>query len=112
MHEVQLKPKSPGVNLLVDPIFNQAAPILKTAWIMQCAECIVTSGNAGDHSKRTAHDDGRALDLRSSNLSPALWRTFGSRLAQALVTQLGPYFYLVLERDHFHLEYAPPGTKP
>ena len=114
MHEVQLKRKDDSVNLLVDPIWNQAAPILKTAYIMHGAEAVVTSGADGDHSKKTAHTSGRALDLRIFTIPQKERRVFCSRLAQALVACLGPYFWVVLETtpEHIHVEYAPPGTNP
>ena len=112
MHEVQLKRKDDSVNLLVDPIWNQAAPVLKTAWVMHGAEAVVTSGADGDHSKNTAHTSGRALDLRIFTIQQKERRVFCSRLAQALVACLGPYFYVVLESDHVHVEYAPPGATP
>lgn len=110
--EVQLKRKNESVNLLVDPVFTQAAPILKTAWTMYGAECVVTSGRDGKHSENSAHYRGQALDLRTSNLQATIWRSFGSRLANALVSQLGPYWFVVFERDHYHIEYAEPGKRP
>lgn len=109
--EVNLKAKGPSVNLMVNPVFMEAAPILKTAWLMYGAECVVTSGRDGVHSRQSAHDKGNALDLRTYNLGNKVF-VFGPRLAAALVENLGPYWYLVLERDHFHLEVVAPGEAP
>lgn len=110
--EVPLKKKDNSVNLLVHPDFRRAAPILKAAWTMYGSECVVTSGRDGKHSRQSAHDDGNALDLRTSNLPASLWSTFGGRLAKALVDEFGPYWYVVLERDHYHMERVEPGKRP
>jgi hypothetical protein len=112
--EVQLKRKDSTVNLQVHPMFNQAAPILKTAWIMHGASPTVTSGADGTHSANSAHYKGQALDLRIFNLpfkSLGLLQ-FCNRLADALVEVCGPYFFVVLESDHIHLELVEPGQVP
>jgi hypothetical protein len=102
------------VNLSVVPAFSLAASVLKTAWIMQGSECVVTSANDGQHSTKSAHYQGRAMDLRINNLG---WtpgsvgfvlgvEVFARKLAKALVECCGPTWYVVLEKDHIHLEHA------
>lgn len=109
-----IQKKSPTVNLDVVPEFKGAEPILRTAWTMYGSVCVVTSGRDGKHSRQSVHDEGKALDLRISNLPlpPAGLARFGSNLAIALVQVLGPYWFLVLEKDHFHLEYCALGDRP
>lgn len=112
---IDLKRKDASVSLQLDPAFKLAAPVLKTAWIMYGAECVVTSGRDGKHSVNSAHYLGRAVDLRHWNL-PIVKGVghvrFGTNLAKALVESCGPYWFVVLESDHFHVEHAHPGTRP
>jgi hypothetical protein len=112
---IDLKRKDATVSLQLDPAFKLAAPVLKTAWILYGAECVVTSGRDGIHSEHSAHSLGRAVDLRHHNL-PVVGGIghirFGQNLAKALVESCGPYWYVVLEASHYHIEYAPPATRP
>jgi hypothetical protein len=109
-----LKAKDSTVNLAVVPAFGLVASVLKTAWIMQGSECVVTSAKDGKHSAKSAHYAGKAMDLRINNLG---WTPgtvgfrfgvdlFAQKLARALVESCGPEWYVVLEKDHIHLEYA------
>jgi hypothetical protein len=100
-----LKAKNSGVNLQVNPAFRIAAPVLKTAWRMHNAECIVTSAKDGSHGANSAHYTGNALDLRTWNI-PMDVETFSERLSEALVECCGPEWYVVLEDDHIHLEFS------
>lgn len=100
-----LKAKDATVNLAVIPAFGLAAPVLKTAYAMYGAACVVTSAKDGKHSAKSAHYSGKAMDLRISNL-PGDPMEFAYRLSLALVECCGPEWYVVLEKDHIHLEYA------
>lgn len=105
--EMPFKRKSNLVNLNLDPMFKEAVPIIKTAWTMYGAEAVVTSGRDGKHSANSAHYRGQAIDLRIWNLGNEVFiGTFCKRLSAALVINLGPYWYVVLEKDHIHLEFA------
>jgi hypothetical protein len=112
---IDLKKKDASVNLQLDPAFRLAVPVLKTAWIMYGAECVVTSGKDGKHSVNSAHYLGRAVDLRHWNL-PVVGGVghirFGQNLAKALVQSCGALWYVVLEASHYHVEFAPPGKRP
>lgn len=104
---INIKTKGPTVNLDVNPVFEKAVPVLKTAWIMLGLECVVTSGKDGEHSKKTAHKDGNALDLRTWDIQKHMMPlAFARNLSNALLQVCGPVFYVVLERDHIHLEYS------
>lgn len=89
------------------------------------AKVMVTSARDGQHSKLTAHSQGRAIDLRITTLFTNIsfaqglraWYervlAFAHDLALVLeAAQLGGEFYVVLERDHIHLEWAPKGQAP
>jgi hypothetical protein len=104
--EMPFKRKSNLVNLNLDPVFKEAAPIIKTAWTMYGAEAVVTSGKDGKHSANSAHYRGQAIDLRIWNLAGVDLVLFCQRLVVALVHNLGPYWYVVLESDHIHLEFS------
>ncbi|HEX9768458.1 MAG TPA: hypothetical protein VGA50_04705 [Kiloniellales bacterium] len=69
------------------------------------AACVVTSARDGRHSRGSLHYAGLAIDLRSLDLPPADWEIVRDQLAQAL----GPQYDVVLERDHFHVEFQPKG---
>ena len=104
---INIKTKGPTVNLDVNPVFEKAVPVLKTAWAMLGLEVVVTSGKDGKHSKQTAHDKGDALDLRTWDISKHMMPlAFGYNLANALLQVCGKGFYVVLELDHIHLEYS------
>lgn len=104
---IELRRKDLTVNLEVNPAFEKAVPVLKTAWLMLGLECVVTSGKDGVHSAKSSHYSGNGLDLRiwdiSKHMAPI---AFGYNLANALLSVCGPGYYVVLEGDHIHLEYS------
>jgi len=90
--QVNLKPKDASVCLSVHPSFCDAAPILKTAWIMAGAECVVTAGlDTTGHSEHSEHYHGNELDLRISNLTSlgVNMEKFGLQLSKSLIESLG-----------------------
>lgn len=66
-------------------------------------EAVVTSANDGVHSRQTLHDDGRAIDIRSRHIPSEDQQLILSQLQSTL----GDEWDVVLESDHFHLEYDP-----
>lgn len=67
----------------------------------------VTSGRGGKHSLRSFHYLGLAVDLRRRDLSvDQVIAIFA-----ALQVRLGENFDIVLEDDHFHIEYQPEGKQ-
>lgn len=69
--------------------------------------CVITSGDDGDHMKDSLHFEGKALDFRTNGLLPQ-----HLRLIPGLVkTALGADFDVVLENKngvtHLHVEYDP-----
>lgn len=64
---------------------------------------IITSARDGKHMIGSLHYRGRAIDLRTRDLSPKKAR----RLTRELQTELGRLFDIVVEYDHIHLEYQP-----
>lgn len=71
--------------------------------------CVITSGtdsmnkHGGGDPKKTLHDDGLALDFRNRGLSLAIQQEIADRLRK----RLGPQYQVVIEKDHFHVEYDP-----
>ena len=65
--------------------------------------CVITSGSDGKHGPNSLHYKGKALDLRINTIPQELLPTVHKELKWAL----GPQFDLVLEPDHFHVEFDP-----
>lgn len=75
-------------------------------------ECVITSGTDGKHghglsapgkADGTLHDDGLALDFRNRTIPVPEREPIRKDIAKAL----GPDYDVVLEKDHFHVEYDP-----
>ena len=70
----------------------------------QCGqEALITSINDARHSKTSLHYDGKAVDLRSR------WFSHPENVLALCKDALGnnPDIDLILESDHFHMEYQP-----
>lgn len=106
-----MKTKSADVNMDVHPAFQAAAPILIALWAQFRLDPIVTAGKEEGHSARSAHHDGRALDLRIWYIVDDV--ALGRGIATAL-NMLAPNWkwYVVLESDHIHLEVCEPADAP
>lgn len=66
------------------------------------AQCVITSGIEGAHSKRTSkHYVGYGLDLRSRDI-PEDER---EDCAEDIRDALGREFYVAFEIDHFHISF-------
>ena len=63
----------------------------------------VTSGNSGEHGANSLHYHNRALDLRIKHLKPE----HVSLILADTQTALGKAYQVVLEKDHFHVEFDP-----
>ena len=71
---------------------------------------VITSANDSNHSRTSLHWDGKAIDIRSKNLT-------GKRKLEVLRDvrrSLGADFDFILEgtgtpNEHFHLEWQPKG---
>lgn len=111
------------VNWDVCTAIEAAQPTIARVYQDVKAKAVVTSARDSDHSKKTAHSTGRAIDLRITSLfreTAGILRAWYERilafahdLAIALEQSgIDGVFYLVLERDHIHLEWAPKGTPP
>jgi hypothetical protein len=92
-----------GENL--HPALEGALTDVKQLFNQHNSPCVITSAWDGEHSVKTLHHKGRAVDLRIWHLAdPEL---FAERLQEILDRRYGPVFDCVLEPDHIHLEYDP-----
>jgi len=98
----------PGVDL------SNLAPQMAVAYTIACGvyakhtgntfgQCVITSASDGVHSPNSLHYSGKALDLRTKHLIPAVVPF----LVRDLKLALGEQFDVVLETDHIHLEFDP-----
>jgi uncharacterized protein YcbK (DUF882 family) len=66
-------------------------------------DCVITSANDGEHSEKSLHWAGAALDFRIKHMAEEdRWK-----LAHILQEALPDDFDVVLESDHIHIEYQP-----
>jgi uncharacterized protein YcbK (DUF882 family) len=66
-------------------------------------ELTITSGSDGQHSAKSLHYKGLALDIRTRNVPPSQLPKIERDIKQAL----GKDYDVVYEGDHFHIEYDP-----
>lgn len=69
--------------------------------------CVVTSGSDGQHQEHSKHYTHEALDLRRFHLEAHEV----CPIVEALKDTLGQDFDVVIEGDHFHIEFDPKGKK-
>ena len=87
-----LKPQIVLALIIVDQVMKQAGQ-----------EALITSLNDAKHGKTSLHYDGGAADLRSH------WFTHPEQILGLCKEALGnnPDIDMILESNHFHLEYQP-----
>lgn len=65
--------------------------------------CVITSGCDGKHMPTSLHYTGHALDFRTREFPVEALQEVRARLKAVL----GPDYDVVLEKDHFHVEFDP-----
>lgn len=100
----------PGVR--VNGLRNEVLLAINIAWGVMAAggyETVITSVTDGGHSNASLHYAGQAFDLRSREIPKDRQEAMRQALAEALAwTPQDPGdFDVVLEGDHFHIEYQP-----
>ena len=66
-------------------------------------DCVLTEATGGKHSSGSLHYIGNAIDLRTRHIPPIKQDEIKIKLKEAL----GDQYDVVLERDHFHIEFQP-----
>lgn len=66
---------------------------------------VITSCMDGKHKDGSLHYKGLAFDARSRDLAPS----FQVHARDEMKKRLGKDYDVVLEKDHFHIEYDPKG---
>ena len=70
-------------------------------------EVTITSISDGRHKRKSAHWDGRAADLRLPSWYGDEFKRFNITVRDALAERLGPQWDVILEGNHFHMEFDP-----
>lgn len=71
-------------------------------------ELVITSGSDGEHSHKSLHYSGNAVDLRIRHLTAKE----AEAIAQTIQERLNKHFDVVLEPTHLHIEYQPKRPQP
>lgn len=66
-------------------------------------ELVITSGLEGNHSRKSLHYTGQAVDLRTRSMS----KSTQERVIYEIRKRLTEDFDVVLEATHIHIEYQP-----
>jgi len=66
-------------------------------------DCVLTEATGGKHSTGSLHYIGNAIDLRTRHIPPNEQKTIKTKLKEAL----GDQYDVVLEKDHYHIEFQP-----
>ena len=87
------------------PMMNLALLVINDVFReMVGVEAVITSGRDGKHSSKSLHYAGQAIDLRTRHMDDAQI-TIALRELQNRLEPIG--FDVILEQDHFHIEYQP-----
>ena len=92
-----------GVKLTASQAVNEILAAGYMAAVAIGKPCVVTSGRDGQHQVHSKHYTDEALDFRRFHLEPHECDAF----VQSLKDTLGQDFDVVIEGDHFHIEYDP-----
>ena len=94
----------PGVDLRgVRPEIVVAMLLLEPVLLEHDSDFVVTSCTDGKHMAGSKHYEGLAIDVRSRNLP----KERHTACLIAMRETLGPQFDVILEGDHFHVEFDP-----
>lgn len=93
-----------GVDLRnLQPVMFDALLTLAGLFVLRGYTLVVTAGQDGQHMLGSLHYRGYAVDLRSRDIPEPKQ----AEVLTAMKAYLGPAFDLILEGDHFHVEYDP-----
>lgn len=88
---------------LMRPQIALAASIIEMCYREIGTDCVITSGNDGQHMKGSLHYMGQAIDVRTRDVPEGSLTHLIGRIKQAL----GANYDVVLEGDHLHVEHDP-----
>lgn len=100
----------PGVDLDgLRAVMWDAAAKASAAFDRYGYQFVITSGLDGKHSANSLHYKGLALDIRSRHIAP---QSAKLKVLAELQAALGKDFDVILEADHYHVEYDPEEKGP
>lgn len=91
-----MKPKDSSVIINYNPYLDKIKQAVESIYKAFGIEPVCTSGNDGKHKPNSEHYKDRALDIR-------FWDVL-QFVADRIKAHLPPYYDVVVEKDHFHIE--------
>ena len=70
-------------------------------------DLVITSLADGEHSEKSKHHRGDAVDIRTRNLPGGSRGDTAKRVSDEIRARLGVHYDVVLESTHIHIEYDP-----
>jgi hypothetical protein len=97
----------PGVDIRgISPEISMGINVLNSVLMKYGAECMITACRDGNHMNESKHYIGDAVDIRLASR----WVTTSNVdivVLNETRANLGDQFDLILEENHFHLEFDP-----
>lgn len=91
---------------------REALPIMASIYAKYGYLMTITSGNDGRHMKTSKHYTNDAVDLRIWGLEDAGFLKIIANELQIALDNFTQGFQVVIERDHYHVEFDPKNWKP
>ncbi len=93
----------PGVDVRgIQPEILLARIIAGEIFARYGVAAIITSALDGKHSKNSKHYTGQAIDLRTRHMDARLRPV----IAEAIKKALGRRYFVLLEKDHIHVQFG------
>ena len=86
----------------LNPVMRKVMVVTEKLYKKHGKHSVITSALDGVHSPGSAHYFGYALDYRIWNVG----KTVAKQIAHMLQTKLGSDYYVLLEHNHIHVQWA------
>ena len=86
----------------LQPEMLLALMVAQAAFLEKAIQLVITSALDGQHSARSKHKLGYAVDLRTRDMPPG---DMALNLAGKIKSALGNEYFVLLESDHIHIQF-------